>query len=111
MGPLSAGDPALVDGGVSNEFFVFEPQSDLYLGVLRVIAAVDQVILHADRIVASDGAARRLRTIGSTHHAADDADGLASFQRQRNRRAARQEAEERFVKGAVLVNSVMLLGQ
>src|SRR5262249_61889542 len=54
-----AGDPALAVDRVIDELLGPEPQGDLAHGRLGAVAAVDQVILLADREIAADRPGRR----------------------------------------------------
>src|SRR6516225_4305505 len=59
--------PRCVAGLVGDQLAGFEPQRDLGGGVLRAVAAMDQVVLNAQGEIATDGGGERLGAVGRAH--------------------------------------------
>src|SRR4029077_12238377 len=90
--------PALIRQLITDHFSRSKPQIDLYFGVLRTVAAVNQVVLHAKGKIAANGGRRRLGAVGSAHERPRHRDGFAPFPNHGHAWPARQELKQRIVK-------------
>jgi hypothetical protein len=69
---------------------------------------VDEIVLHAEREVAADGAGGGFGAVGRAHHAANNADGLAALQDDGQGRSGGEELQQGIIKRFAGMNRIML---
>ncbi len=88
-----------------------EPESDFAVGRLGAVAAVDQVVLLANREISTNGARRGGHSVRRSEHRADDGDRLVPFEHSDHDGAAGDEPDQPFEEWLALVLGVMALTQ
>ena len=104
-------DPLIARDGVCEQLLGPEPECDFARGGLGAVAAVDEVVLLADREITPHGAGRGGDAVGGAEEGADDRDRFVPFQDAHDDGTARDELEQTFEERLSMMFGVVLLAE